>query len=122
MFEKAKARFDRVKTKAAGAMLGILVTTQDAVAQITPSGCATPEAFQPLFEMLDAIAQVAFVGGIGVATIGLLVAGIYIAMPGEDNTRRGKSVTKSAVFGAVLLLSANMIVAFLTGQLGMVFC
>jgi hypothetical protein len=43
-------------------------------------------------------------------------------IPGEDWTRRGKLVAKNVFIGVVLLLSANMIVSYLTVQMGANTC
>lgn len=84
--------------------------------------CDPPENLDPLFALLDSLTQLAFIGGVGLATLGFTVAGLFLMLPGQDNTRRGKLVAKNVFLGTVLLMSANMIVGFLVSQLGGVVC
>jgi hypothetical protein len=77
----------------------------------------------PLFELLHTLTDVAFLMGVGLATLGFTVAGILIAGPfGDDYTQHGKRTAKRVFIGTVLLLSAGMIVSFLTSQMGGTFC
>lgn len=80
--------------------------------------CDTPSSFEPLLGLLDSLVELAFLGGIGLGTLGFLVAALFLMLPGQDNSRRGKLVAKNVFIGAVLLLSAQMIVDFLIIQLG----
>jgi hypothetical protein len=75
-----------------------------------------------LFNLLSTLAELAFVAGIAIGTIGLLIAAIYMMAPGQDSTRRGKDIAKHVLIGSVLLLSANMIMTFLITQLGASLC
>jgi hypothetical protein len=84
--------------------------------------CEVPEGLAPLFELLDTFTRLAFLAGVGLATLGLLVAAIYFIMPGQDNNRRAKTITKNTLFGAVLLLAAQGIVSFLVNELGASIC
>jgi hypothetical protein len=77
---------------------------------------------EPLFTLLHSITELAFIGGIGLATFGFSVAGLLYIVPGQDYTRLGKKVAKNVLIGTVLLMSANMIVGFLISQLGGVIC
>jgi hypothetical protein len=73
--------------------------------------------------LLHTLTDVAFLLGIGLATLGFTVAGILIAGPfGDDYTQHGKRTVKRVFIGTVLLLSAGMIVSFLTSQMGGTFC
>jgi hypothetical protein len=76
----------------------------------------------PLLEFIDTVAQLAFTAGFGIASLGLIVAGVLFMAPGEDNTRRAKQVLKNTLFGAVILLSSDMILAFMVTQLGGATC
>lgn len=76
-----------------------------------------------MFELLHTLTDVAFLMGVGLATLGFTVAGILIAGPfGDDYTQYGKRTVKRVFIGTVLLLSAGMIVSFLTSQMGGTFC
>lgn len=100
----------------------ILVGATPAAAAHDSLGCEVPADLQPLFGLLDTLTQLAFVGGVGLATLGFLTAGVFLMLPGQDNSRRGKTVAKNVLFGTVLLLSANMVTAFLVSQLGAAIC
>lgn len=120
------ANLQRVKTastQAVGVLLLALATiTGRAAASHGSLPCEVPTDLTPLFEVLDTIAQVAFLGGVGLATLGFVVGGVYIVLPGEEYTRRGKDVAKHVLLGTILLLSANMIVSFLVSQFGVTIC
>lgn len=80
--------------------------------------CDIPSSFKPLIELLDSLTELAFLAGVGIGVLGFLVAGLFLMLPGQDNSRRGKLVAKNVFIGAILLLSAQMIVDFLVVQLG----
>ena len=84
--------------------------------------CETPSSFDPLLGLLDSLVELAFLAGIGLGTLGFLVAALFLMLPGQDNSRRGKLVAKNVFIGAVLLLSAQMIVDFLVTQMGAALC
>lgn len=84
--------------------------------------CETPSSFEPLLGLLDSLVELAFLAGIGLGTLGFLVAALFLMLPGQDNSRRGKLVAKNVFIGAVLLLSAQLIVDFLVSQLGATLC
>lgn len=88
----------------------------------TDLDCTTPSSFEPLLGLLDSLVQLAFIAGIGLGTLGFLVAALFLMLPGQDNSRRGKLVAKNVFIGAVLLLSAQLIVDFLVSQLGATLC
>ena len=105
------------------AVLFTALFAHPAAAQASPNDCEPPAEFDPLLGLLDSLTQLAFLGGVGLATLGFTVAGIFIIIPGQDNTRKGKDIAKNVLYGTVLLLSAHMVVGFLTSQLNTgVFC
>lgn len=100
----------------------LFVFTTPAAAAHDNLPCDVPGSLTPLFELLDTITQLAFLGGVGLGTIGLLVAALFMMLPGEDSNRRGKQVAKNVLLGTILLLSAQMIISFLVSQLGTTVC
>lgn len=84
--------------------------------------CGIPPNLEPLLNLLHAFTELAFIGGVGLAVLGYSISGILLMFPGEDNSRRGKKVAKNVTFGVILLLSANMIVGFITNEMGGVIC
>lgn len=100
----------------------ILLASTPAAAAHDSLDCETPSSFEPLLGLLDSLVELAFIGGIGLGTLGFLVAGLFLMLPGQDNSRRGKLVAKNVFIGAVLLLSAQLIVDFLVSQLGATLC
>lgn len=115
--------YRKVSTQAVSVvLLTLFVATGRAAAGHDSLPCEVPTDLTPLFNVLDTIAQVAFLGGVGLATLGFVVAGVFIVVPGEEYTRRGKDVAKHVLIGTILLLSANMIVAFLVSQFGVTIC
>ena len=101
----------------------LVVTVEPAAASHENLPCPVPPELMPLFELLHTLTDVAFLMGVGLATLGFTVAGILIAGPfGDDYTQHGKRTVKRVFIGTVLLLSAGMIVSFLISQLGEPFC
>lgn len=115
------AKLTRKALKTWAFSLASLALIQPAAAQ-TPEGCNPPENLQPLFDLLNSITELAFLGGIGLATLGFTSAGLLLIAPGQDYTRLGKSVAKNVLIGSILLLSANMITSYLVSQLGANIC
>ena len=72
--------------------------------------------------LLHSFTELAFLGGVALAVLGYSIAGILIMLPGEDSSRRGKQVAKNVTIGVLLLLSANLIVGFITNEMGGVIC
>lgn len=107
-------------------VLGLTSTAliQPAAAQNTTSqlDCTPPENLTPLFDFLNSITQLAFLAGATLATLTFVVAGICLILPGQDYTRLGKKIAKNGLIGALLLLSADMIVSYLISQLGGAVC
>jgi len=118
MYEKIRRRVATLISVIAS----ISITAQPAAASHGNLGCSPSQAFEPLFQLLHALTELAFLGGVLLATLGFLTAGILIIIPGQEYTRRGKQIAKSVLIGIVLLLSANMIVQFIINQLGSVVC
>jgi hypothetical protein len=102
-------------------LLSALVLTQPAAAQ-TAENCSVPSDLQPLIDLLNTLGELAFIAGIALATIGFSVAGLLFMMPGVEYTRRAKQVGTNVFIGAIILLSANMVVSFLVSQLGTTMC
>jgi len=103
----------------------ILVSTllaQPAAAAHDSLECTPPDSLSPLIDLLHSLGELAFLAGVSIGTIGFLTAGIFLMLPGEDWTRRGKTVAKNVFIGVVLLLSANMIVSYLISQMGGTIC
>ena len=98
------------------------VSTSGIVASHGQLPCSVPSNLEPLFALLDSITQIAFLGGVGLATLGFTSAGLLLIMPGQDYSRLGKTVAKNVLIGSILLLSANMIVSFLVNELGTTIC
>jgi len=100
----------------------LIAVTGTASASHNSLDCTTPSSFEPLLGLLDSLVELAFIAGIGLGTLGFLVAALFLMLPGQDNSRRGKLVAKNVFIGAVLLLSAQLIVDFLVSQLGATLC
>jgi hypothetical protein len=112
-----------IKRFTASFVLLLAVTVEPAAASHESLECPVPPELLPLFELLHTLTDVAFLLGVGLATLGFTVAGILIAGPfGDDYTQQGKRLAKRVFIGTVLLLSAGMIVSFLTSQMGGTFC
>jgi hypothetical protein len=84
--------------------------------------CNVPQSIAPLFELLNTASTLAFAGGVGLASVGLLISGGFYMMPGPDGTRKAKQLLKRVIVGTVILLSAEAILTFLIGELGQPFC
>jgi len=104
-------------------IVSLITTSKPVAASHSSLPCSVPPELLPLFELLHTLTDVAFLMGVGLATLGFTVAGILIAGPfGDDYTQYGKRTVKRVFIGTVLLLSAGMIVSFLTSQMGGTFC
>lgn len=117
---KAKAREVPLKQLLIAGLATILFSAP-AAAQ-TADDCTVPPDLQPLVDLLNTIGELAFIAGIALATVGFSIAGLLFMMPGQEYTRRGKQVAKNVLIGTIILLSANMVVSFLTSQLGTSLC
>ena len=112
----------RLTTVATTGLLALTAFVAPVTASHDGIGCSTPGGLDPLLSFLHTLEQVAFLMGIGVGTIGFLVAGIYLMLPGQDPTRRGKEIAKNVFIGALLLFSAQAIMGFLIAQFGTTIC
>jgi hypothetical protein len=99
-----------------------LIASQPAAASHGSLGCSPSSSFEPLFQLLHSVTELAFIAGVALATFGFAFAGIAFMIPGEEWNRRGKLAAKNVLIGTIILLSSNMVVSFLTGQLGGVIC
>jgi hypothetical protein len=111
--------------KAAASALTLLLTMVAPVSAQTAADdlpCEPPEGMEELFTFLNSITELAFLAGVGLATLTFVVAGTCLIIPGQDYNRLGKNIAKNGFIGAVLLLSANMITSYLVSQLGGSIC
>ncbi|WP_216635669.1 hypothetical protein [Haloferax sp. Q22] len=114
---------NRILTKGLTPVVGLILLSSPVAAQTGTEDCSIPSSLQPLFDLLNTVEVLAFSGGVALGVIGMSVAGLMIAGPfGEDWVRRGKQLAKNTILGVVILASANMVVAFLIGQLSPSFC
>jgi hypothetical protein len=114
---------NRILTKGITPVVGLILLSSPVAAQTGTEDCSIPSSLQPLFDLLNTVEVLAFSGGVALGVIGMSVAGLMIAGPfGEDWVRRGKQLAKNTILGVVILASANMVVAFLIGQLSPSFC
>jgi len=115
---------DTVVTKAVTVGFTIMVLSQPAAAthDSIDTDCEIPQDLTPLFDLLDSIINILMIGGVGIGTVGFLVGGIYLMMPSDDATQKGKKIWKYTLFGVVLLLSSQMIMSYLVAQLAPSFC
>jgi type IV secretory pathway VirB2 component (pilin) len=104
------------------ALVSALLIAQPVAAAHGSLDCTPPDSLSPLINLLHSLGELAFLAGISIGTIGFLTAGIFLMLPGEDWTRRGKTVAKNVFIGVILLLSANMIVSYLVSQMGGAIC
>jgi len=100
----------------------IWVTVRPAAATHGSLECEPPESMMPLFSLLDSITQLAFLGGVALATLGFSVAGLCFVVPGQEWSQRGKQIAKSVLIGTMILLSADMVVSFIVNEMGGVVC
>lgn len=96
--------------------LQIFQTTADTL------DCTVPESFKPLIDLLNTIVELALIAGILLGTLGFLIAALYIIVPGQDNSRKGKLIGKNTFLGTVLLLSAQLIIDFLVIHMEDILC
>ena len=113
MIDRTKRRLKIVVTTAT---IALTTFVGPAAASHDSLDCSPPSGLMPLFEFLHALEQVAFLGGATIGTLGFLIAGALIMMPGQERTRRGKEVASNVFIGAVLLFSAQIIMSFIIAQ------
>ncbi len=100
----------------------LFVVSQPAAAQSDTLPCEPPEDLSPLFSLLEGIIELLFITGVGVGTIGFILGGIYMMLPGDDSSRKGKTVWKYTLFGTLLVLSSQMVMEYMLGVLSPGFC
>lgn len=122
--ESAYARVTNwIRRLAVATVLIIVVGSMPVAAAHGNLPCPVPPELKPLFELLHALTEIALLGGIGLGTLGFTIAGVLIAGPfGPDYAERGRKLAKQVFIGVTLILSASMIMAFLTSQLGGTIC
>ena len=116
------AKIARRVTTTAFAQILIIIFAVPASASHGTLECDAPESLLPLMNLLHSLGELAFLAGVSIGTLGFISAGICLMIPGEDWTRRGKQIVKNVFIGVVLLLSADMIVAYLISQMGGTIC
>jgi hypothetical protein len=80
--------------------------------------CEAPESLSPLLSLIDSLTTLAFLSGVGLGVLGFSTAAVFIMMPGEEWSRRGKQLARHVFVGVILLLAAPMIVDYLVASLG----
>lgn len=103
-------------------LTGLMLIVSPAAASHETLDCPVPPNLVPLFDLLDTFTELALLLGIALGVFGLSIAGIMFMLPGQDWNRRGKSLATHVVIGTIILLSASMIIAFITSQLGTTLC
>lgn len=112
-----------LKKKLIGIVVAVvLLFSTPAAASHGTLNCSLPGEIEPLLAFLDTIVQMLLFGGVSLGTLGLTLAGIMVIWPGQDMNRRGKDVAKHVIIGVVILLSAQMVMAFLVSELGSLAC
>lgn len=100
----------------------LLLVTSPVAAQQQGGDCPIPSSLQPIFDLLQTIAELLLYGGIGLGVIGFSAAGILFLMPGGDNSRRGRMLAKNVFIGVVILVMAYGMTEFVATQLGARVC
>jgi hypothetical protein len=81
--------------------------------QNCPDGGSVAPGLQPIVDMLEALIQLGFVGGILAATLGFMIGGTLIAMPfGQEWNQRGRRILKGSLAGIVIIFSSTFILSF----------
>ena len=96
--------------------MGFLIVLMG-VAAAQPEGCSVPSELQPIFDLLNAIANMAVVFAIAIVGIAIAAAGAMYAIPGEDWNRRAKRAITGGIIGAVIALSASAITSWIVTQM-----
>ena len=118
----AEISWNRIWVRYSSAYLAVVLLTGQVSASHSTLDCSPPESLMPLMNLLHSLGELAFLAGVSIGTLGFISAGICLMIPGEDWTRRGKQIVKTVFIGVVLLLSADMIVAYLISQMGGTIC
>jgi len=112
----------RLATVGTTLLLSLSLFVGPAAASHDGLSCTVPSGLNPLLSFMHTLEQLAFLAGISIGTLGFLVASINLMMPGQNSTRRGKDIAKNVLLGAILLLSAHAIMAFLIAEFGTTIC
>jgi len=117
---------EHLPTKAASIITGALVllstTSGRAAAKHVGPDCSVPTGLDPLFSLVNTLTHIAMYGGVLLAGLGLVSAGVLLAMPGEDYSRLGRKIAKNALIGLIVVLAASGIVTFLVNSMGSTIC
>ena len=108
----------QLPAKTIGVLWALTLFIQPGAAQTdsVPEDCTVPDGVDPIVNFLNSVTELAFLAGVSLATLTFVVAGIYLILPGQDNTRKGKKIAKNGLLGALLLLSAEMVTSYIVGQ------
>jgi hypothetical protein len=89
---------------------------QNNTSPVTGTNCSPPPGLEQLFNFLNSVTELAFLGGVFLATLTFVVAGIAFILPGQDYNRIGRKIATNGFLGTILLLSANMITAWIVSN------
>lgn len=117
-----KAQIVKLQVKATVGLFAAVAISQPAAAQSDTLPCEPPEDLSPLFSLLEGIIELLFITGVGVGTIGFILGGIYMMLPGDDSSQKGKTIWKYTLFGTLLVLSSQMVMEYMLGVLSPGFC
>lgn len=83
-----------------------------------PVNCRVDPSMKPLVQFLGEVIVFTKYMGVLVGTLGILTGALMIAGPfGRDIAQKGRTVVKSSILGLLILVSASMIVGFVTSNL-----
>lgn len=120
--EKLREHLKSTTIRFTSILLGTALLTTPVAASHGSLACDVPADLVPLFDLLDTFTELALLGGVAFGTLGLAIAGIMFMWPGQDMNRRAKRTATNVVIGTIILLSASMIISFITSQLGTTLC
>jgi len=100
----------------------VLVASTPAAAGHDSLSCDPPEDLSPLFDLLHEVTQLLFMAGVALGTAGFILGGIYMMLPGDDASQKGKTIWKYTLFGTVLVLSSEMIMKAMVDTLSPGIC
>jgi len=100
----------------------VLVASTPAAAGHGSLSCEPPEGLSPLFDLLHEITELLFLTGVTLGTAGFILGGIYMMLPGDDASQKGKTIWKYTLLGTVLVLSSEMIMTTLVKTLSPGIC
>lgn len=90
------------------------VVGQAAAASSKTSACTgRPGAFQDLYQLLGELHSIGIVLGLGLASIGYTIAGIYYIMGGPQNTQKARSWMINTTVGVTIILLSSSFVDFM---------